>query len=254
VSDNISEIDYRQVIEYSLDPLIIHTDYKIIYINQAAEEFFRTKKKRVIGASPLDIFKETSKAAIRKRIQSAYGHPAEIIEETIFRMDGTTVDVELYCHPILIGDKKAIQTYVRDITDRKENEKKQNEVMAQVNELSATLVPLLSGIAVLPLIGKIEHERARQLLEIVPEKVQNQNVSCLIIDFSGIYTLDNFVIDYLFRINSVLSLLGVHSIITGLRPELAIVATNENRDLSSIPTMATVKDALFYLGLKINAR
>jgi rsbT co-antagonist protein RsbR len=254
VSDNISEIDYRQVIEYSLDPLIIHTDYKIIYINQAAEEFFRAKKEKVIGASPLDIFKETSKAAIRKRIQSAYGHPAEIIEETIYRMDGTTVDVELYCHPVLIGDKKAIQTYVRDITDRKESEKKQNEVMAQINELSATLVPLLSGIAVLPLIGKIEHERARQLLEIVPEKVQNQNVSCLIIDFSGIYTLDNVVIDYLFRINSVLTLLGVHSIITGLRPELAILATNQNRDLSSIPTMATVKDALSYLGLKINAR
>ncbi|WP_311439533.1 PAS domain-containing protein [Mesobacillus foraminis] len=67
----------------------MHTDYKIIYINQAAEKFFRANKVEVIDASPLDIFKETSKDAIRKRIQSAYGRPADIIQETIYRMDGS---------------------------------------------------------------------------------------------------------------------------------------------------------------------
>ncbi len=73
MSENISAIDYREVIEYSLDPLIIHTDYKIIFINQEAEKFFRTEKEDAIGRSPLDIFKDASKAAIQKRIQSAYG-------------------------------------------------------------------------------------------------------------------------------------------------------------------------------------
>ncbi|WP_431803098.1 PAS domain S-box protein [Halobacillus andaensis] len=254
MSTNISEIDYLEVIEYSLDPLIIHTDYKIIYINKAAEKFFRTKKEDVIGGSPLDIFQETSKAAIRKRIQSAYGQPADVIEETIYRTDGTTVDVELYCHPIVVENKKAIQTYVRDITERKETEKKQKEMIQQINELSATIVPILNEIAVLPLVGKIDEEKARLLLEIVPVKVQNQNISCLIIDFSGVYTIDNVVIDNLFSINSVLSLLGVRPIITGLRPELSVAATNLNIDSSSILTLATVKDALSYLGINLNAR
>ncbi|SFJ87081.1 PAS domain S-box-containing protein [Halobacillus dabanensis] len=250
MSENISEIDYREVIEYSLDPLIIHTDYRIIYINKAAEEFFRTNRKEVIGASPLDIFKETSKDAIKKRIQSAYGKPADVIEETVYRMDGTTVEVELYCHPIMIDNNKAIQTYVRDITDQRETEKKQKEMTKQINELSATVVPILNEIAVLPLVGKIDEEKARSLLEMVPEKVQNQNISRLIIDFSGVYTIDNVVIDNLFKINNVLSLLGVRPILTGLRPELSIAATNLNTDLSSIPTFATVKDALSYLGVK----
>lgn len=251
MSDKISKIDYLEVMEYSLDPLIIHTDYRVMYINQAAEEFFGAKKVEVIGSSPLDIFKETSKTAIRKRIQSAYEHPADVIEETIFRIDGTTVDVELYCHPLLVGDQKAIQTYVRDITERKKAEQKLIQMMAHINELSATLVPLGSELAVLPLVGNFDDQRARQLLEIIPVKVQNQNISCIIIDFSGIYSLDHVVADYLFRINNVLSLLGVQSIITGLRPELAMLATNLNLDLSAIPTMATVKDALSYLGLKV---
>lgn len=249
MSENISQIDYRQIMEYSLDPLIIHTDLKIIDVNHVAEQFFRGTKETIIGASPLDIFQETSKNAIEKRIQSAYQKPAKVIEETIYRLDGTTVDVELYCHPVQIGDTIAIQTYVRDITERKEAEKKQKEIIQQVNELSATLVPILDGIAVLPLVGSIDEDRARQLLEIVPVKVKNQNVDCLIMDFLGIYTLDSIVTDYLFKINSVLSLLGVRSIITGLRPQLALVAIQLDTRLDSIPTMATVKDALHSLGL-----
>jgi len=251
LSENISQIDYRQIMEYSLDPLIIHTDLKIIDVNHMAEKFFRGTKETIIGASPLDIFQETSKNAIENRIQSAYLKPANVIEETIYRLDGTTVEVELYCHPVQIGDTIAIQTYVRDITERKEAEKKQKEIIQQVNELSATLVPILDGIAVLPLVGSIDEDRARQLLEIVPVKVKNQNIECLIMDFSGIYTLDSIVTDYLFKINCVLSLLGVRSIITGLRPQLALVAIQLDIKPDSIPTMATVKDALHSLGLML---
>lgn len=248
--NSISNIDYREVTEYSLDPIIIHTDYKILYINKAAEEFFRTDKESVIGASPLDIFKESSKGAIKQRIQSAYKSPAAVIEETVYRMDKTTVMVELYCHPIMLGDNnQAIQTYIRDITVRKENEKKQEDMAKEINELSATIVPIMSDVAVLPIVGKISQEKARVILELIPEKVRAQNLSYVIIDFSGVYELDDIVIDYLFKIKHVLSLLGVKSIITGLRPELAIEATKLNIDLTDIPTLATVKDATVYLGI-----
>lgn len=251
VSQDIAEIEYLEVMEYSLNPLIIHTDYKIMYVNGAAEEFFRTDKEGVIGKSPLDIFQESSKDAIRKRIQSAYGKPADVIEETVYRTDGSTVEVELYCHPLMIGDTKAIQTYVHDITDRKEREKKQTEMVNEVNELSATLVPLLDDIAVLPIAGKIDEEKARMLLHIIPAKVRKQNVNQVIIDFSGVFTLDQVVIDALFKITNVLALLGVRSIITGLRPEMAMSAINQNVDLSSIRTFATVKDALAYMHVNV---
>lgn len=235
--------------DFSLDPLIIHTNLRIIDINHAAETFFRGTKENIIGASPLDIFQETSKADIKKRIQSAYQQPAKVIEETIYRMDGTVVDVELYCHPVQIGDSKAIQTYVRDITDRKESEQKQKEITKLVNELSATVVPLLDGIAVLPLVGSFDEDRARQLFDDLPVKVQNQNVNCLIIDFSGVFTLDSIVTDYLFKIHEVLLLLGVRSIYSGIRPELVLTALQLEKKLTSIQTVSTVKEALYSLGI-----
>ncbi|PFA62846.1 histidine kinase [Bacillus sp. AFS015802] len=249
MSVSVTEIDYIEVMEYSRDPLIIHTDYTVLYINHAAEEFFRSNKESMIGESPLDIFQESSKAAIRQRIQSAYGKPADVIEETVYRMDGTRVEVELYCHPVKVGDTLAIQTYVWDISKRRETEKNQHDMNEEINELSATIVPLLDDVAVLPLRGKIGQEKAMTLLELIPEKVKEQNVNRLIIDFSGVYTLDRMVIDYLFKITNVLSLLGVHSIISGVRPELAVEAIGLGIDLSSIPTVATVKEALAQIGM-----
>lgn len=246
--ENITKIDYHQVIEYSLEPIVIHTNLKIIYVNHAAEKLFRETKANIIGASPLDIFRDTSKLAIETRIDLAYQQPAEVIEEIVFRMDGTSVEVELYCHPVKIGSTKAIQTYVRDITGRKESERKNKEIIEQINELSLTLVPLLDGIAVLPLVGSFDESRGRQLLDDVPIKVKTQNIVCLIIDFSGIYNLDDVVAHYLFQINEVLTLLGVRTILTGLRPELALIANQLDIDLTSKTIHSTVKSALNSLG------
>lgn len=254
MTENSSSINYHEAMGYSLEPLIIHSNHKILYINHAAEEFFRATKEEVIGASPLDIFQETSKAAIKERIESAYEQPAEVIEETVYRMDGTTVDVELYCHPLLVGETKAIQSSVKDISRRRESEEKQKEMVRAINELSATIVPLLSGIAVLPLVGSIDKVRANHLLEDVPSKAKNQGVNCLIIDFSGTYKLDSIVTEHLFKISSVLSMLGIQSVITGLRPELALSATQLGVTLDSIPKMSTVKDALYSLGMESNKR
>jgi rsbT co-antagonist protein RsbR len=249
MSEDISKIDYREVIEYSLNPLIVHTDLKILYVNAAAEAFFRGNRNDIVGASPLDIFQESSKSSIDKRIQSAYETPAEVIEETIFKLDGEKVDVELYCHPVLIGNKKAIQTYVTDISERKAAEMKQQLLTKHINELSATLVPLLKGIAVLPLVGEIDETCASQLLEIVPEKAKQQGIDCLIIDFSGTYQLHQVVTDYLFKLSHVLNLLGIKSIYTGIQPNHALEAANMDISQLRTPTKTTVKDALEYLGV-----
>ncbi|MEK1829570.1 hypothetical protein AAAC51_11680 [Priestia megaterium] len=45
MNENISGIDYQEVIEYALDPLIIHSNHKIIYVNHAAEYFLEEKGK-----------------------------------------------------------------------------------------------------------------------------------------------------------------------------------------------------------------
>ena len=115
---------------------------------------------------------------------------------------------------------------------------------AELNELSAPVVPIQDDIAVLPLIGSIDYDRAKLIMEKVVPKIAQLKVECLIIDFSGIASLDAEIAKYIFDIHSVLRLLGVKSIATGVRSDLAQKVVTGGIDLSSIETYATVKQAI----------
>lgn len=243
------EMMYSQIIEYSVETIVIHADHKILYINESGANNLRGTKDEIIGSCLLDRYREDSKPAIKERIQKSMidNVPGELIEEKIFRLDGSLVDVELYCHPVIFGDKRAIQTTLRDITKRKEAEKHHKR---EINEVSAPIVPVFDGISVLPLVGSIDSDRAKQLLDNIPSEIQKQNVQVIIIDFSGIYNFDEVVTEYLLKINTVMKLLGVRSIMTGIRPEFAQIAIELGVNLSCTQTMATVKQALLSLGVK----
>ncbi|RFU61207.1 STAS domain-containing protein [Peribacillus glennii] len=120
----------------------------------------------------------------------------------------------------------------------------------EIFALSAPVVPVLEGVAVLPLVGTIDFDRARYILENVPLKVQEQNVHTLISDFSGIYELDQMVIDFLFKTSAVLGLLGVRSIVTGISPAVSRSVIQLGADLSLIQIYGTVQQAIRELGDK----
>jgi rsbT co-antagonist protein RsbR len=243
------EMMYSQIIEYSVETIVIHADYNILYINESGAKNLGGTKENIIGSCLLDRYRPESKPAIKERIDKSMSEnvTGELIEEKIFTLDGKLVEVELYCHPVIFGNKRAIQTTLRDITAKKEDERNHKR---EINEVSAPIVPVLDGIFVLPLIGSIDLDRAKQLLDVLPSKIQNLNVECLIIDFSGIYNFDEIVIDYLMKISGVIELLGIHCIITGIRPELAQNAIHLGVDLSNRLSMATVQQALAYLGVQ----
>ncbi|PLT32273.1 STAS domain-containing protein [Bacillus sp. V5-8f] len=118
------------------------------------------------------------------------------------------------------------------------------QAQEEVNELSAPVVPIQAGIAVLPLIGSFGFDRAQALIEKAVAKVANQGIECIIIDFSGLITIDDEVASQIFNINSIFRLLGIKVIITGLRPELAQKVVAQGFDFSHIDTYANVKQAI----------
>ncbi|TLS36244.1 PAS domain S-box protein [Pseudalkalibacillus caeni] len=240
----INEEDmYRQIVEYSFETTIIHADHKVLYINQSGADFLKAEKEDIIGGSVLEVFLNEDLDYIKERIRKASkeNQVGELIELKVRRLDGLEVDVELYCHPCKFGDKDAIQSILRDITSRKEAEKKLKQVMT---EISTPVVPVSEGIAVVPLVGEINQSQAQHLTRSIPSKLQNKNLDYLIIDFSGTYNIDNIVANFLYRISSILTLLDISPVITGLRPELAQKAVLHGNDLSSITAIQTVQQAL----------
>lgn len=139
-----SEMMYSRIIEYSVETIIIHADYKILYINQVGSEFLRGTKEQIIGSNCLDIIQDDMKDMISERIEQGMcgEEPLEVIEQAIIRCDGTLVDVEFYCQPVQFGNRRAMQTVFRDITMRKETEKMlyDRQKMASIGQIAAGIV------------------------------------------------------------------------------------------------------------------
>lgn len=122
------------------------------------------------------------------------------------------------------------------------------ERQREINELSAPIVPIQHGIAVLPLIGMIDYTRVQHLLNKVLPSIPMYEVEHLIIDFSGILKIDAEVAQHIFTIHNVLELLGIHVMFTGIRPNLSMAVVQAGIDFTSFNTYGSVKQAIESIG------
>ncbi|MFL0574798.1 STAS domain-containing protein [Priestia megaterium] len=119
-------------------------------------------------------------------------------------------------------------------------------------ELSVPVVPITKGIAILPLIGEVDTERATLLLEETLKKANELKLSHLLFDLSGVMIVDTIVAHQIFKIVDALGLLGVKTILIGIRPEVAQTMIQLGIDFSKITIKANLEKALLGLNLTID--
>ncbi|WP_316569367.1 STAS domain-containing protein [Neobacillus sp. YIM B06451] len=110
-------------------------------------------------------------------------------------------------------------------------------------ELSVPIVPLIPGVGVLPLIGNIDTERAALLMEKTLEQASKLNLQHLILDVSGVLIIDTMVADQLLKVISALSLIGVKTILTGIRPEVAQTIVSLGLSLNQLTVKSNLHQA-----------
>ncbi|RIW30720.1 STAS domain-containing protein [Bacillus salacetis] len=121
----------------------------------------------------------------------------------------------------------------------------------QIETLSAPIVPIAEGIAVLPIIGVINNDRAETIIQSTLAKSQEMQLEYLVINLSGITHIDDEVISSLLRIVNLMKLVGVEPILTGIRPDIAIQAVRSHVDLASIRMESNLANALSYIGFSL---
>jgi anti-anti-sigma factor len=116
----------------------------------------------------------------------------------------------------------------------------QQEVIRQqlviLKQLSTPLIPLTAEVAVMPLIGIIDAERASQVLETLLRGIAQQKATVVIIDITGVPAVDAQGADALARISSVVRLLGARLVLTGIRPSIARTLAEQGIHLEEIAT------------------
>ena len=89
-----------------------------------------------------------------------------------------------------------------------------------VEHLSVPIIPISASVAVLPLIGTIDAYRMKIIQEKVLTEIANLKLQTLILDLSGVTTMEEHVISDFENILSGVSMMGCKAVITGLRAEL----------------------------------
>ncbi|MFC4402753.1 STAS domain-containing protein [Gracilibacillus xinjiangensis] len=95
-----------------------------------------------------------------------------------------------------------------------------NEQRKLVENLSVPIIPIDDEISILPLIGSIDSNRISIVKEKVLTEVSNVRIQMLIIDLSGIATMDKEVTVELLNIINGISMMGCSTVITGVRKEV----------------------------------
>ncbi len=119
-------------------------------------------------------------------------------------------------------------------------ERQRQELVA----LSSPLVEVWNGIIVLPIIGQVGEERAQRMTEKLLAMVAARNIRAVILDMTGVASIDSASIEYLGRMHHAVRLLGSNCVFTGVSSTTATLITKMGVDLGNWMTFATVRQAL----------
>ncbi|KGP71883.1 RsbR protein [Pontibacillus yanchengensis Y32] len=122
-----------------------------------------------------------------------------------------------------------------------------------LQELSAPLIPVMENITVMPLIGTIDTERAKQIMENLLDGVIKHHSEVVLIDITGVPVVDTMVAHHIIQAAEAVRLIGSTCILVGIRPEIAQTIVNLGIDLSKFPTKSSLRKG-FESALEITNR
>jgi len=137
----------------------------------------------------------------------------------------------------------------------RERERVIREQQEAIRELSTPVLPVRERLLILPIIGLIDPLRARQVTEQLLRGVRAHRAKVVVIDITGVGSLDVKVANHLVLTVEAARLLGARVIVTGLSPEIANTLVNIGVDLGKMSTVGDlqggIEEAERLLGYKV---
>lgn len=127
-----------------------------------------------------------------------------------------------------------------------ENARLFEQVQHTVEELSTPIVPVHEGVLILPLIGRLDTHRAEQVMEALLVSIEEHAARVVIIDITGVTTVDTQVAHHLLQAARAARLLGTESVLTGIQPEVAESIIAMGLDLSELVTCSDLQSGIEY--------
>jgi rsbT antagonist protein RsbS len=107
-------------------------------------------------------------------------------------------------------------------------------------------------LLLVPLQGELTDDLADQLTSEVLERIYRDGSSGLVIDITALWMVDSHLCSVLSQLASATALMGARTIISGMKPEIALTLETMGVQLGAVTTTLSLEDGLALLGARIS--
>src|SRR5215216_3023251 len=125
-----------------------------------------------------------------------------------------------------------------------ERERVIREQQEAIRELSTPVLQVRNQLLILPIIGVLDAERARQLTEQLLGAIQSSRAKVVVIDITGVAAIDLTVANHIVQTVEAARLMGASAVITGLSSKIAQTLVDLGVDLSMMNTVGDLQGGL----------
>jgi len=125
-----------------------------------------------------------------------------------------------------------------------ERERVIREQQEAIRELSTPVLQVRDRLLILPIIGVLDSQRARQLTDQLLRSIQSNRAKVVVIDITGVATIDLTVANHLVQTVEASRLMGASAILTGLSSRIAQTLVDLGVDLGVVKTVGDLQGGL----------
>ncbi|WP_226627018.1 STAS domain-containing protein [Alloyangia pacifica] len=188
-------------------------------------------KERVSrGVTPTEMatFVLALKAPLFKRLEAMPGVEGGKLIRDVLMVTRLVDAFAIYTNEIFIGERDQII------------ERQRQEML----ELSTPVVELWDRVLTLPLIGTLDSARAQEVMENLLQTILERQAEVVIMDITGVGTVDTQVAQHLLRAAAAVRLMGAECIISGISPMIAQTMVQLGIDVGTVSTRSSIRTAL----------
>ena len=128
------------------------------------------------------------------------------------------------------------------------------KLVSTVNALSVPVIPIMEQVIVVPLVGELDQQRAKLLLQRLLDGVVAQRARVAILDITGVAMIDASGASWLLQAARAVELLGARTILAGTSPEVAQALVASGADLSRLWTTIDLRAAIEFAVRRLDTK
>jgi rsbT co-antagonist protein RsbR len=142
----------------------------------------------------------------------------------------------------------SLQLALDDLQSRAEEQARlldeTSQQRATIRALSLPVLPVNGTTLAIPLVGALDADRLRDLQEQTLRAIERSKARRLVLDITGVPTVDDQVAQGIVRVAQAVQLMGARVVLAGIRPEVAQALVSLDADLDGLETAATLQEGI----------